>query len=425
MKFSASKDGKTHTIDIEGPIGGYDWWTGETGVTKEKIKNELNQLKAIKADTIIVNINSYGGDVNHGFAIHDLLAQNPAKKKVYINGMTASIATVIAMAGDEIYMSDNSLFLIHRASSFAVGNANEMQAMLDTLAKVDDRIINIYEKRTKRSKDEIVAQLDVNNGTGEWLSPEEAKEQGFIDEIFEPTTAKIAAQFGNDILTKYKLPLPKKVSNNSSTELDTLRNELTETKNNIIEMKTETTNILNQIFEGLGLKKKDVKTPVIEAVEIETATGKLNIKTPKADKIASVDDVCMIGTEVAKEGEYEITADKRTIVIGAEGKIKEIKPAPAIKDESAELTTVRNDLKKANDEKTSLQATVARLTKQLDDQEKEFVDSLTEIKGAIGSTYKPKPGDPKFNNTNQPDDFEKERLERKEKYKSAKKEEKK
>ena len=101
----------TAVIDIEGRIGGGFWDSDQDSKnTKEKMKKELKKIADIKAKNIVVNINSLGGDVNHGLAIHDLLAQSKAKVTTNVNGMTASVATIIAQAGNVRKISDNAFF---------------------------------------------------------------------------------------------------------------------------------------------------------------------------------------------------------------------------------------------------------------------------------------------------------------------------
>lgn len=201
-------DKKVTVIDIEGPIGGsYDWWTGEiTGATKEEIKAQLKEIAAVSGDEIIVNINSYGGDVNHGISIHDLLAANPAKVTTRVHGMTASAATIIAMAGNEIEMSDNALFLVHRASTFAWGNAKNIDQVKKDLEKIDNVIAKIYSKRTGKSEAEMLEVMDRAEGNGEWLNSDEAKDLGFIDSIFQPEELKAVASADPSLLKKAGLP---------------------------------------------------------------------------------------------------------------------------------------------------------------------------------------------------------------------------
>ena len=203
---------KTVEIDIEGYIG-YSWNDSDQTVikTKEKMKKELKKISQLKADIIIVNINSLGGCVNHGISIHDLLAEHSAKIITKINGMTASSATIIAMAGDERRMSDNSLILIHQAMTWSGGNKKELEQTIDNLKKIDNTIAKIYAKSTGKTEDEMLTEMGKFNGRGEWLSAEEAKKFNFITEIFEPM--KATAYFGNDVLQKYGFPkLPENIS---------------------------------------------------------------------------------------------------------------------------------------------------------------------------------------------------------------------
>lgn len=191
----------TLEIDIEGTIGP-GWF--EDGVTKEDIKKQLKEIAQSRASNIIVNINSYGGDVNHGISIHDLLAEHKAKVTTVIHGHTASAATIISQAGDVRRMSDNALFLIHPASILAWGNHNDISLALDDLKTIDESITNIYAKRTGKNKDEIKDIMNRFEGRGEWLTAQEAKDLGFIDEIFEPM--KAVASVDPEVFSKLHLP---------------------------------------------------------------------------------------------------------------------------------------------------------------------------------------------------------------------------
>lgn len=208
--IKAMADGKTVELNIDCEIGSFDYTWGSDGpvitcdATKEAIKAELKAIASVKGDIIIVNINSPGGDINHGLSIHDLLAQNPAKKIARINGMTASAATIVAMACDEIQMSENSLFLPHKSSTWASGNANDLAASLDDLNKVDAVMAKIYSKKTGKTVEQVMAQMNVNNGYGEWMTADEAESFGFITSKFEPK--QIAAFFDADKIKALRLP---------------------------------------------------------------------------------------------------------------------------------------------------------------------------------------------------------------------------
>jgi ATP-dependent Clp endopeptidase proteolytic subunit ClpP len=203
-----NKANDTLEIDIEGVIGcdEYDWTTGEwkTGNTKESVKSLIKEVANSAASNIVVNINSYGGVVNDGVSIHDMLAEHKAKVTTIIHGHTASAATIISQAGNTRKMSANALFLIHPASTIAAGNTNDMKLAISDLEKIDNTIAGIYAKRTGKTVDEIMGIMNRMDGRGEWLTAAEAKELGFIDEIIEPMKAVASAE--PNILNRFKLP---------------------------------------------------------------------------------------------------------------------------------------------------------------------------------------------------------------------------
>jgi ATP-dependent protease ClpP protease subunit/cell division protein FtsB len=172
------------TIDIDGVIG-ESWWReeGEKENSLQRIKNELNKLKSSKAKTIQVNIHSLGGDVDHGLAIHDALKTHTAKVITSITGMCASAATIIFSAGDERIMSENSLFLIHKVSSCSWGNENDLQAELETHKVLNERLVNLYHGISIKTKEDIEALMEADNGHGKWITASEAKDFGFVTEI--------------------------------------------------------------------------------------------------------------------------------------------------------------------------------------------------------------------------------------------------
>lgn len=191
-------------LTIDGIIG-EDMWAMDESNTKEQMRAQLKEIDGIKADKIVVNISSLGGDVDHGLAIHDLLASNPAEVETNVTGMTASAATIIAQAGNVRSMSDNALYLVHRAWTFAMGNTNDFDAMAKDLAKLDDRISNIYAKRSDKDKEEFLELMNESNGDGIWISADEAKAYGLIDVVSEPMKA---AAMDMSVFKKYGLPKP-------------------------------------------------------------------------------------------------------------------------------------------------------------------------------------------------------------------------
>ncbi|MBN2365725.1 MAG: Clp protease ClpP [Calditrichaeota bacterium] len=195
-------------IDIDGEIG---WVTydGEEWIwnTKESIKRQLKEISKLNAKKIIVNISSLGGFVDDGLAIHDILAQHPAEIETRVIGMTASAATIIAQAGDIRKISNNALYLVHKAWGFAIGNSNDMKAMAADLDTIDDRIANIYAKRSGKDIQVFENLMKENDGSGKWIDAGEAEEYGLVDEVFEPM--KAAAAVDPEVFNEMGIPVPK------------------------------------------------------------------------------------------------------------------------------------------------------------------------------------------------------------------------
>ena len=172
-------------IEIYGQIGYEGWDREDDENTARLMSGELDRIKALNAKRITVKINSLGGDVNHALAIHDLLAEHPALVTTQINGLCASAATIVAMAGKERRMSKNALFLIHQCSAY-VGRANQEQLAqeLETQKTVNGRMLDIYTAACNGKEAEISGLLKANNGLGKWLTATEARDFGFVTDIY-------------------------------------------------------------------------------------------------------------------------------------------------------------------------------------------------------------------------------------------------
>ncbi len=115
----------------------------EEGITAETVLDDLNALGDVT--DIDVRINSPGGNVWDGMAIYNLLTSHLAQVHVYIDGLAASIASVIAMAGDKITMGQGAAMMIHSPHALFAGNADEMRNMAETLDTVERGMLDIYE----------------------------------------------------------------------------------------------------------------------------------------------------------------------------------------------------------------------------------------------------------------------------------------
>lgn len=135
---------------------GEDIWSDDT-ITLAKVNNEL---KSITSNEIEVHINSYGGDVFESIAISNLLKEQGKKIVVVIDGIAASGGSIIAMAGDEIRMFNNSQMMIHNPWTVAMGNAKEFRKVADDLEKMQSSLEESYLKRFNGSREELKKLLD-------------------------------------------------------------------------------------------------------------------------------------------------------------------------------------------------------------------------------------------------------------------------
>lgn len=179
--------GEVYLYDVIG-----DSWEGTTG------KQFAQDLKAI-GDVAVLNvyINSPGGSVFDGVAIHNVLRRHKARKIVQIDGIAASIASVIAMAGDEINIAENGMMMIHDPWAIAMGTAAEFRKMADSLDKVRDAILTSYVDRSTSTEDQLSAWMAEET----WFTAEEAVEAGLADAVSGAVT--MAAFAGVD-LTPFK-----------------------------------------------------------------------------------------------------------------------------------------------------------------------------------------------------------------------------
>ena len=130
-----------------------DWW----GVSAQSI---IDQIRELDATNIDVRINSRGGMVFEGIAIYNVLRAHKADIHFSIDGLAASIASVIAMAGDTVSMAENSMMMIHNPYGWAMGDADEMRKTADVMDKVTDSIAVSYTARTGKTVDEMKAMMD-------------------------------------------------------------------------------------------------------------------------------------------------------------------------------------------------------------------------------------------------------------------------
>ena len=199
-KFKNGTDGSNSELFFYGDIVSDSWsaWSDED----QYPMNVSQLLKEIGNDDIDIHINSGGGDVFAGVAICNMLRSANGKKTVYVDGLAASIASVIAMAGDEIIIPSNAFMMIHKAWTFAMGNANDMRSLADTLDKLDSGIIATYMSRAADgvTEDKISELMAAET----WLTGAEAAELFSNIKVTEAVTA--AASCNSKFMDRYNVP---------------------------------------------------------------------------------------------------------------------------------------------------------------------------------------------------------------------------
>lgn len=181
-------------VSIYDAIGGW-------GITADSF---VKDLKALDVKTIHLRLNTPGGSVFDGTAIHNALVEHPAQVIVHVDGVAASAGSFIAMAGDQIRMADNTYMMIHNASGGVMGGAEDMRRYADLLEKMNGVIAGMYERKTSKPRDHWLNLMDAET----WFTADEAKAQGLAD-VVEPATKKSAgAKAAFDFTIYNKIPDP-------------------------------------------------------------------------------------------------------------------------------------------------------------------------------------------------------------------------
>lgn len=152
-----------------------DSWLGSDAATVVK------EIKGLKAKKLNVHINSPGGSVFDGIAIYNALISHNSTVTVYVDSLAASIASVIALAGNKVIIAENAMVMIHNPWTIAAGDAAEMRKQADTLDQVGETLITTYSSRTGKDRETVRAAMDAET----WFTAKEAKEWGLVTDITE------------------------------------------------------------------------------------------------------------------------------------------------------------------------------------------------------------------------------------------------
>lgn len=181
-KIVNQAEGETAEIQLYGEIASESWY--EDDVTPKIFTDEL---MACEGKPINVHINSMGGDVFAAQLIYTAIKNYPGTVNVYIDGICASAATIVASAGDRVFMPVNAIYMIHNPATFAWGDAKDFRKMADKLDTVRQTIVNVYTARSRNLSEKQVKNLmDAET----WMAADEAMDKGFVDEIVGRATVE-------------------------------------------------------------------------------------------------------------------------------------------------------------------------------------------------------------------------------------------
>jgi ATP-dependent Clp endopeptidase proteolytic subunit ClpP len=291
----------------------------EIGMGGVNAQGFIEEIKSFKDSPMNLHINCVGGDVFDGMAIYNIIKKRTAKTTVYIEGIAASMGSVIALAADNVVMAENSLFMIHNAWGGAMGEAKEMKKTAKLLDKISGEIADIYVKKTKLPYDKVKEMMDEET----WLNAEEALELGFIDSISD--AIKVAAKYD---VSKFKNITNKEIKNKLSINIKSkkMTDELkawfngkvediiarvksenvdTDSKSNVEVTMSDEAEILNK-FSDFETKVAEISGSVTElegeketlTMEVERLNGLLSKSNAKGTEISTDGDPAVVKTDV-------------------------------------------------------------------------------------------------------------------------------
>jgi ATP-dependent Clp protease, protease subunit len=275
--FAAKTEGEDLVLDVFDIIG-RDWF-GE-GITAKSVARTLSQNASAKR--IVVRVNSPGGSTTEGTAIYNLLRMEGKSKKIRVEilGLAASMASIIALAGDEVVMGEGSLYMIHNPWTLAIGDANDIKKSVALLDKIKSAMLDIYTARSSASRDDISKMMDEET----WMTATEALRHGFIDGtiVNDDADAKVDEDRAFAVLSRFnKTPaqLLNRFKSASGQELVAAmtRGDFTPKK--------DKKNMNPRILALLGLAATATDDDVINALESRGNASSVNLDdyVPRAD----------------------------------------------------------------------------------------------------------------------------------------------
>jgi ATP-dependent Clp protease protease subunit len=175
-------------------------------------KQFVRDLQELDVDTITLRLNSPGGDVYDGVAIFNALVDHPAKVRVKVDGLAASIASIIMLAGDERIVGMGAEVMVHNPWTFAMGESDDLRKTADRLDEIRESILDVYEQRTTMSREDAASFMDDET----WFRAGDALEHGFatvVEEQPEEAAVRNIARFDERVAARMKFRhVPERVA---------------------------------------------------------------------------------------------------------------------------------------------------------------------------------------------------------------------
>ena len=293
--MTAAEGGTSAEISIYDAIGGYD----------VNAKQFVDELKEINAETINLRINSPGGSVIDGNAMFNALQRHPAKVITHIDGLAASMASVIAMAGDEVHMADNALLMIHNPWTMSIGDADELRADADLLDKMSASILSAY-GRSQYEADEIKNLMDEET----WFTAQEAFDAGFVDHISTGLRAAASDITAMAASSEFSIPADKQIAS-LNKQIEAITKTGVDVSNELAEQRTKVEEISAELLEACA-NAEEAETAKAEAVEAaEQIKAELKTKDAEIEEARKISEASISAkaAELIQSSTHEPVAD--------------------------------------------------------------------------------------------------------------------
>lgn len=281
---SVEKDEDSGDIDkeLEKELAASDLFVydmiGVGGVTAKNVVDELGTIG--NNSPVNLRVNSAGGDVFEGIAIYNSLKKHTGSISVEIEGLAASMASIVMLAGDEITASENSLIMIHNPSIGIQGESKDLSKKAELLDKIKTQMVDIYTSKTGLSEKEVIKMMD--NET--WLTAQEAKDKGFIDNV--GAKINVAADTKLSVFATAPNWVLKSLNNPNKSVMDSIVETLTNLTKKITGFKSELPKGVNILDE------KAIKN------ELVTLSETINTLSSVNDEL--VDTLQIVATQEAE-----------------------------------------------------------------------------------------------------------------------------